>query len=1757
MKGYFYPNQRSVFTSLSHRALLLPLIFQLFISNTFAGNSLHNNFKSDVKVDTTIFPFGENAGWYGTQYTDQQIYDLMYAGGARSARTILSIQQWQQFGIAPFAARFNYPYQSKGMRNNVFTLRIDPYGGNYTGQSTQLTAGGNQSYLPSSLYLPIFNADGTVNRNNIWAAFCSDVVNAVNGSFQYYEIYNEPDFTYDWYDNQVDSSTGNLAGWATVQPTPDQLPNMYDSISNLVQMHKIASLVIKHFQPNAKIATGGIGSKYFYRWFCKLGGMQWTDILSLHMYPYYDWTSYTDQSPAGPGNQRHSDMLVHVTDSLYKGFVNIGGQNGIPSSFPHMITEVNTPRWTYDFNTSAGSQNKRWGNDHVQRNFSLKGISKFIQNGFSPVIFFQTGEAADSGNVSSGVEFDAEGMYKNLTTATPTTAVLTPSGQAMKVMQQLMGNYVLDPVQPAFGSGIDGVRFDSAGNKLYVIWAKTTLDTLETASGSYTLPAGQNFKQYIWNGSLLGTVSGTIALNGDPYILVQSSGPITTSVVANAGSNQTITLPVNSVNLSGAASTVTGSTISSYSWTQTSGPGTASFSADTSVKTTANNLVQGTYVFSLLVKDKAGDSSRASVTITVNAIVNLPPVVSAGTTQTITLPTSTVNLKGTATDSTGTIASYAWSQSSGPAGATITTPTGLSSTVTGLTAGTYVFVLKVTDSYGLSATASVTIIVNPAVVSNPVANAGADQVITLPVNTVTLSGSASTDPNGTIAGYSWSQVSGPANSVIASASAVSTAINGLAKGVYVFKLTVTDTKGASSTDTVQVTVKAAPNQPPVANAGASRTITLPSSSVSLDGTKSSDPDGTIASYSWAQVSGPSTAVITGAATATPTLSALVAGQYVFQLTVTDNSGASSSAQVKVIVNPAANIAPTANAGSDQSITLPLSAVTLDGTGSIDPDGTISSYSWTQVSGPAQGTIVSASSATTVVSSLVKGTYVFRLTVTDNLGATGTDTVSVVVNAAPNQPPVANAGTSKTITLPTSSVNLDGTKSYDPDGTIASYSWTQVSGPSNATLGGATTATPSVSSLSAGQYVFMLTVTDNSGATSTAQVKVTVNAAANINPIANAGAGQTITLPVDSVTLDGSASLPGSGTLTAFSWTKISGPASYSISQATGVTTLVNGLVQGSYTFQLTVTNSTGNKASDTVTILVNAAANKAPVANAGSGKTITLPVNTVTLDGTKSYDPDGTIVSYSWIQLSGPAASTLTGGSSASPTASALLAGQYVFQLTVTDNSGASSRATVKITVRGLSNIAPVANAGANQSITLPVNSVTLDGSASADPDGTIVSYSWSKVSGPAQGTLVSPTAATTAANSLVQGTYVFALTVTDNSGAKGTDTVTVTVMAAANQPPVANAGNSITISLPTNSATLNGSKSSDPDGTIASYSWIQLSGPSTATLTSGNTSAPVVSSLIAGQYVFQLKVTDNKGASSTASVKVIVNAAAVANLPPVANAGANQNITLPASSVVLDGSKSYDPDGTITSYSWSKVSGNGAVVISNSSTATPTLSGLTVGIYTFLLTVTDNQGAFSSAEVTITVNAQPVSVVNQAPVAIAGRDTTIAIPSNSVVLDGSASYDPDGQIVSYQWKQISGPGSAILSALNADVSTVTTLLVGVYQFSLTVTDNSGASSSDTVKITVVDNLRSTESILLYPNPAQSTINLRLFSDSTGEMKINIVDANGRIVESWNIDKTQNFFQKSMNISRIAHGMYTLQVVMGVNKQMISKFLKQ
>ena len=192
----------------------------------------------------------------------------------------------------------------------------------------------------------------------------------------------------------------------------------------------------------------------------------------------------------------------------------------------------------------------------------------------------------------------------------------------------------------------------------------------------------------------------------------------------------------------------------------------------------------------------------------------------------------------------------------------------------------------------------------------------------------------------------------------------------------------------------------------------------------------------------------------------------------------------------------------------------------------------------------------------------------KLTITSTSGSTPVDTA-----------PVANAGADKTVTVG-SSVTFDGSASTDDKG-ITSYSWDFDA--SNGITSEATTKTASKTYTTAGIYTVTLTVTDTIGQKSSDTLQVAINNPIDQLPVANAGADKTATTS-SAVTFDGSASTDDKG-ITSYSWDF---DASNGItSEATGVMTAKAYTTAGTYTVTLTVTDTIGQKSSDTLQVVVN------------------------------------------------------------------------------------------------------------------------------------------------------------------------------------------------------------------------------------------------------------------------------------------------------------------------------------------------------------------------------------------------------------------------------------------------------------------------------------------------------------------------------------------------------------------------------------------
>ena len=371
--------------------------------------------------------------------------------------------------------------------------------------------------------------------------------------------------------------------------------------------------------------------------------------------------------------------------------------------------------------------------------------------------------------------------------------------------------------------------------------------------------------------------------------------------------------------------------------------------------------------------------------------------------------------------------------------------------------------------------------------------------------------------------------------------------------------------------------------------------------------------------------------------------------------------------------------------------------------------------------------------------------------------------------------------------------------------------------------------------------------------------------------------------------------------------------------------------QWSYTF-----NSPSN-ALATVISLNRAAnpSNQAPTAN------FTSSCTTLTCDFTStSTDPDGSVASYNW-NFGDGAISTAQ-----NPSHTYAAGGTFTVTLSVTDNQGAQSAPTSKtVTVAG-ANQAPTANFTSSCSA-LACNFT----STSTDPDGSIASYSWNFGDG-ATSTAQNPSHAYAAA-----GSYTVTLTVTDNQQAASAPASHAVTVTAPNQPPTANFTSSCS-GLGCNFT----STSSDPDGSVASYSWTFGDG------TISNAQNPSHTYAAGGTYTVTLKVTDNQGAQSTTTTKSVT--VTPPNSAPVVNAGPDQTVVL---GVLYTQTVSFtDPDNGPWTYTinW----GDGSSSTGTRSTAGSfsvghTYLGLSVlGTRTITVTIRDSLGASGSDTKKLTV---------------------------------------------------------------------------------------------------------------------------------------------------------------------------------------------
>lgn len=374
-------------------------------------------------------------------------------------------------------------------------------------------------------------------------------------------------------------------------------------------------------------------------------------------------------------------------------------------------------------------------------------------------------------------------------------------------------------------------------------------------------------------------------------------------------------------------------------------------------------------------------------------------------------------------------------------------------------------------------------------------------------------------------------------------------------------------------------------------------------------------------------------------------------------------------------------------------------------------------------------------------------------------------------------------------------------------------------------------------------------------------------------------------------------------------------------------------------------------------------------------------------------------------------------------------------------------------------NTPPVADAGDDQPALIG-ETITLDGSGSSDADGDPLTYRWEVVSPASEaGTalLSDAQAVMPVISPRLHETYVIQLIVNDGKVDSAPDTVSLTV---GNTAPIADAGEDQTVS-PGDNVTLDGSGSSDRDGDPLTYAWTIVDAPadSSASLANADQVHPSFTADVAGSYTLSLVVND--GFVNSEPDTVVIN---TVNTAPVADAGPDQSVSV-GSTANLDGSGSHDADGDALTYTWSVLNvpeGSSASII-NPDSMTPTVEIDVAGSYVIQLVVSD--GIADSAPDTVVL-----TTTNTRPVADAGDDAVADI-GQSLILDGTGSYDPDGDEITFSWSLISQPSGSNVVLMNAETEQpmIDPTHSGTYVVQLIVNDGALDSLPDTVEITVAD----------------------------------------------------------------------------------------
>ena len=523
-----------------------------------------------------VFLYGSNMGYKNDNWKDTDVSDLL-VGDPSKGRKGIGVTSLRPALYEFFVERYGYEirvkefqhYKNMGSVDNVIFIGDDPAsrsnGGVREGEAEHQE---NKSYFNydgqpvrslsyENLYEPIWiEVDGkkVVNPENYYAASTYKLVDTYKDYASFYEIKNEPDYTYSV--SAANGARGEAGNWWDNDPPPSALLNWRAPVESYIRLLRVSYEVIKTLDPDALVCIGGIGYISFLDAVLRktdnpdggkvtseypLKGGAWFDCLSYHVYPMYSlrkWAGYSPEHPDGFEHFRHSDAAVKAALDNKTAMESVLADYGYGTTYPKkvvIITETNIP---------SIPVSGYIGGESTQRNYLMKLAVAAQKEGVSGI--YPYGPWEDREVSENGDEYNYMGFYKPIPNSPAAWNELREleSAEGWRTISRILGNKRYNAMQTAslqLPADVDGAVFGEGGDMVYALWAKTSKDMVETSQATFTLPTTAYEPTTItkWNtGTKTYTTSEitgrTISLNGEVsfYTVQNDAGSSTVPVIS-------------------------------------------------------------------------------------------------------------------------------------------------------------------------------------------------------------------------------------------------------------------------------------------------------------------------------------------------------------------------------------------------------------------------------------------------------------------------------------------------------------------------------------------------------------------------------------------------------------------------------------------------------------------------------------------------------------------------------------------------------------------------------------------------------------------------------------------------------------------------------------------------------------------------------------------------------------------------------------------------------------------------------------------------------------------------------------------------------------------------------------------------------------------------------------------------------------------------------------------------------------------------